>query len=86
MLLQVQPTEDDAPGVYLPYNPADMEVLPRYVETEELLDGLDGVDVRQQPEAAAAADDVQVPDTRVITDYEELELIGQGLPIFQGVR
>ncbi|WIA36901.1 hypothetical protein OEZ86_008147 [Tetradesmus obliquus] len=62
-----------------------MELLPRYVETEDLLDGLDGVDVEQAPEAAAAlGDDVQVPGMRVVTDHEELELIGEGLPIFHG--
>jgi hypothetical protein len=29
---------------------------------------------------------LQVPDTRVVTDYEEVNLIGEGLPIFNGVR
>jgi hypothetical protein len=27
----------------------------------------------------------QVPGMRVVTDHEELELIGEGLPIFHGV-
>ena len=29
---------------------------------------------------------VQVPDLRVVTDEEQLELIGDGLPIINGVR
>jgi hypothetical protein len=28
---------------------------------------------------------LQVPGMRVVTDHEELELIGEGLPIFHGV-
>jgi hypothetical protein len=63
LLLQVQAPDAAAglPGIYAQYDPEKMELLPRYVETEELLDGLDGVDVQQAPEAAAAlGDDVQV--------------------------
>lgn len=61
LLVQVVPTDEqeDQPGVYLPYDPDQYEIQPRFVNSEEILDGLDGVDVRQQPEAAAV-EDVQV--------------------------
>jgi hypothetical protein len=49
------------PGIYAQYDPDKMELLPRFVETEDLLDGLDGLDVQRAPEAAAVlGDDVQV--------------------------
>lgn len=60
LLVQVAPSEDGQPGVYLPYDPNRSEIQPRFIDSEELLDGLDGVDVQQQPEAAVAAQDVQV--------------------------
>lgn len=60
LLLQIVPSEEEQPGVYLPYDSDRFEIQPRFIDTEELLDGLDGVDVQQQPEAAAAVADVQV--------------------------
>jgi hypothetical protein len=63
LLLQVQAPDEAAgvAGVYVQYDPNQMELLPRYVETEDLLDGLDALDVQRAPEAAAVlGDDVQV--------------------------
>jgi hypothetical protein len=88
-MLQVAPADGENPAVYLAFDPETMELQPKYVVTEELLEGLDGVDLSSRPEAAAAAaaaaDGLSVPDLRVITDEEEVSLIGEGLPIIHGV-
>jgi hypothetical protein len=85
-MLQIAPADGEDPAVYVAFDSETMELLPKYVVTEELLEGLDGVDV-SRPEAAAvaAADGLSVPDLRVITDEEEVSLIGEGLPIIDGV-
>jgi len=89
-MLPVSPADGENPAVYVGFDPATMELVPKYVLTEELLDGLDGVDVAQPLGAAAAdaaaAETLSVPDLRVITDEEEIGLIGDGLPIINGVR
>lgn len=55
IMLQVQPSDGENPVVYVGFDPETMELVPKYVLTEELLDGLDGVDAAQ-PGGAAAAD------------------------------
>jgi hypothetical protein len=63
LLLQVQAPDEATgmPGIYAQYDPDKMDLLPRFVETEDLLDGVDGLDVQRAPEAAAVlGDDVQV--------------------------
>lgn len=60
------------------------------VATEELLAGLDGVDDGDEASddalaRAAASDGAEVPGTRLIVDPEELDLIGDGLPVIHGV-
>lgn len=84
-MLQVAPADGQNPAVYVAFDPETMELQPKYVVTEELLEGLDGVDVSRPEAAAAAADGLSVPDLRVITDEEEVSLIGEGLPIIHGV-
>lgn len=111
VLVQVAPARPDAPPQFAALNLDKVELLPRFNDTDDLLEGLDGVDddtiatgsrkshsgadleQQQQPvwpparhAAAAVPADVAVPDARLVTDPEELQLIGQGLPIFQGVR
>jgi hypothetical protein len=88
-MLEVAPADSENPAVYVGFDPETTKLVPKYVVTEELLEGLDGVDVEPAPAAAAveaaAADGLRVPDLRVITDEEELSLIGDGLPIINGV-
>lgn len=89
IMLQVAPADGENPAVYLGFDPETMELVPKYVMTEELLEGLDGVDVARPAGIAAAdaaaAQTLSVPDLRVITDEEEVGLIGEGLPIINGV-
>jgi hypothetical protein len=87
-MLEVAPADSENPAVYVGFNPQTSVFAPKYVVTEELLEGLDGIDVEQGPAAAAveaAADGLRVPDMRIIADEEELSLIGDGLPIINGV-
>ena len=87
--------EQGNPAVYMAYDSDVMELKQKFLHTEELLEGLDGVDVAaadggsssssRAAEAAAAAEAVAVPDFRVVTDDEEISLIGEGLPIIDGV-
>jgi hypothetical protein len=70
LLLQVQAPDaaQGVPAIYAQYDPNTMDLLPRFVETEDLLDGIDGLDVRRAPEAAAVlGDDVQVRQQPVCT-------------------
>ncbi|GBF96535.1 hypothetical protein Rsub_09118 [Raphidocelis subcapitata] len=54
------------------------------ISTDALLDGLDGVDYGSEADARASASDAEVPATRLIEDSEELDLVGDGLPIIHG--
>lgn len=93
LMLKYASSDEENPAVYVAFDPETMDLVPKYVVTEELLDGLDGVDVasssssRPGATAAAAADSdgLSVPDLRVISDEEEVGLIGEGLPIINGV-
>jgi hypothetical protein len=92
-MLKYASSDEENPAVYVAFDPETMELVPKYVITEELLEGLDGVDVANstsssRPGATAAAadeDSLSVPDLRVISDEEEVGLIGEGLPIINGV-
>jgi len=55
------------------------------VVTEDLLRDLDGVDLSSDLEAQAEAAEAEVPAVRVVDDPEEMDLIGDGLPIIHGV-
>lgn len=96
VMLKYASSDEENPAVYVAFDPETMDLVPKYVVTEELLDGLDGVDVASssssRPGATAAAaaaaadsDSLSVPDLRVISDEEEVGLIGEGLPIINGV-
>lgn len=54
------------------------------LESEELLDNLDGIDAGPRYTYDAARHAPEIPGTRLITDPAELDAIGQGLPIVQG--
>lgn len=98
VMLKYASSDEENPAVYVAFDPETMDLVPKYVVTEELLDGLDGVDLASSSSsrpggataaaAAAAADysdSLSVPDLRVISDEEEVGLIGEGLPIINGV-
>jgi hypothetical protein len=75
---------------YVALDPSDWAEFDPPLPTDELLDGLDGVDGGFDAATRAAADadaeEAEVPAMRVIDDPVELDLIGDGLPIIHGVR
>jgi len=74
-------TEDDeGQPMRVELDPDEYEVVPKAIDTDELLADLDKLDERRAPTAPVA-----VPSSRLVVDEEELDLIGDGLPIIQGV-
>jgi hypothetical protein len=81
--------DEDGNPIYEPLGSEWVEAPEPVMDTEELLAGLDGVDLGGgSDDLAARLEDAEaeVPAVRTVRDPEELELIGDGLPIIHGVR
>jgi len=66
--------------VYDFYDAAEYKWVPDVINTEEILEELDGIDVA----GTSAARELEVPATRIVVDDDELDLVGSGLPIIHG--
>ncbi len=78
-LVEDQDTEGDA--VVYELDPSEYELVEKVIQTDEILEDLDRVDV----EASTSGRQLEVPATRLIQDADEMDLIGEGLPIINGV-
>jgi hypothetical protein len=73
---------EDGETVYDFYDAAEYKWVPDVINTEEILEELDGIDVA----GTSASRELEVPGTRIVVDEDELDLVGSGLPIIHGVR
>ena len=71
----------DGETVYDFYDAAEYKWVPDVINTEEILEELDGIDVA----GTSAARELEVPATRIVVDDDELDVVGSGLPIIHGV-
>lgn len=65
-MVQIEPSDSEQGGLFVAFDPQRMELRPKHLLTEELLEGLDGIDAAAPPGQQQLQDEaaVAVPDFR----------------------
>lgn len=82
-LIELDEVDEGGQPVFGQLDSQEWKLVPKVIDTEEILEDLDKVDVEARYDTRD--DVVEVPNTRAIVDQDEIDIMGDGLPIINGV-